>query len=239
MRSPTIITCGLTFGALCALAEQKQPGGGSPHAGFKNVVAFGDSITRGYAVPVGAGWVELLVATLKTDGGEGSIAVFNAGGNGNTSAEGLKRIEADVLAHMPGLVLVEFGGNDAVHDGRAVSVDEFERNLLTIREKVQSRGGDVVLVTFPPVINEWHSTRADTYYAKWGGIDQCVEEYRQRTRDVAKRLGCPLFDLDLFLRQRMAEQGREIFLNKDGVHLTPEANKQVAEAVRKFLTANR
>ncbi|MFZ4694539.1 MAG: DUF2961 domain-containing protein [Verrucomicrobiia bacterium] len=41
--------------------------------------------------------------------------------NGNTSAEGLKRIEADVLVHMPGLVLVEFGGNDAVHDARAGS----------------------------------------------------------------------------------------------------------------------
>ena len=204
-----------------------------------SIVAFGDSITRGYAVPDGAGWVELLPDLLKKEDGGKAVPVFNAGGNGNTSAEGLKRIDADVLAHMPGLVLVEFGGNDTVHDARAVSVDEFERNLLTIHEKVRSRGGEVVFVTFPPVVNEWHATRSDSYYAKWGGLDQCVEQYRQRARDVARRLDSPLFDLDQLLRKLIAERGPEPFINRDGVHLTPEANTLIAEAVVGFLEGDR
>jgi lysophospholipase L1-like esterase len=58
---------------------------------------------------------------------------------------------------MPGLVLVEFGGNDTVHDARAVSVADFEKNLLTIEEKVRSKGGSVVFLTFSPIIDEWHS----------------------------------------------------------------------------------
>lgn len=85
--------------------------------------------------------MELLSELLKKKYGENSIRVFNSGGNGNTSAEGLKRIESDVLSHMPGTVLVEFGGNDTVHDGRAVSIDDFERNLLEIHAKIKSRGG--------------------------------------------------------------------------------------------------
>ncbi len=221
---------GTLFAVHFAVSEEVKPAM-VPDGGLKCVVAFGDSITRGYAVPSGDGWVELLAASK----GKGGGAVFNAGGNGNTSAEGLKRIDADVLSHMPGLVLVEFGGNDAVHDARAVSVDEFERNLLAINEKVKAKGGTIVFLTFPPIINEWHATRSDAYYKKWGGLDQCVEEYRQRTREVARRLGAPLFDLDRFLRKLIEKKGKDTFINKDGVHLTPEANTLIAEAVQRFL----
>ena len=110
------------------------------------VVAFGDSITRGYAVPEGAGWVEIMSVRLQEKPGVPGIPVFNAGGNANTSAEGLRRIESDVLPHLPGLVLVEFGGNDVVHDNkRNVSVDDFEKNLVEIYQRVKSREGETVL----------------------------------------------------------------------------------------------
>jgi lysophospholipase L1-like esterase len=210
-----------------------------PRAAVQNsVVAFGDSITRGYGVPPGAGWVELLPGLLKKEFPEQAARVFNAGGNGNTSAEGLARIEADVLARMPGLVLIEFGGNDAVHTSRNVSVDDFERNLLAIHEAVVGRGGSVVFLTFPPVINQWHSSRSNPYYNKWGGLDQCVEQYRQRTQDVAKRLNSPLFDLDRFLRERIKAEGPDAVIARDGVHLTPAANQAIAAAVVEFLQKN-
>ncbi len=199
----------------------------------RTVVAFGDSITRGYALRPGEGWVELLSASLKSNPGE-SILVFNAGGNGNTSAEGLKRIEQDVLAHMPGKVLVEFGGNDAVHDDRAVCVDAFENNLRTIYHKVKAKGGEVIFVTFPPVVNEWHQTRGDKYYGKWGGLDGCVEEYRIVTRKLAKKLNCRLFDLDKLLREKLSAGKKEDYIKKDGVHLTPRANKLIADRVLKL-----
>ena len=199
------------------------------------LVAFGDSLTRGYGVPLGAGWVELLAERLKDDKTGKAIPVFNAGGNGNTSTEGLNRIESDVLVHMPGLVLVEFGGNDVVHDARAVSVDQFKDNLLTIIKKIRSRGGAVALLTLSPIINEWHAWSSDPYYARWGGIDQCIEQYRQANRDVAKLQTVPLFDLDRFLRPLIAEKGQTAFILPDGVHLTPAANQLIADAVLKFL----
>jgi lysophospholipase L1-like esterase len=207
----------------------------SAHAGATPgaIVAFGDSITRGYGLPVGSGWVELLSARLKTDRGA-ATAVFNAGGNGNTSSEGMQRMETDVLPHLPGIVFVEFGGNDAVHDKRHVSVDDFERNLLIICRRLKDHGGRVVLVTFPPIVDRWHIYRSDPYYQRWGGLDRCVEEYRERTRQVAKRLGLPLFDLDRFLRDAITKDGAEAYIQPDGVHLTARANVAIAEAVRQF-----
>ena len=204
---------------------------------IKTLIAFGDSITRGSGVPDGAGWVELLPGLLKEKRRQ-VFSVFNAGVGGNTSAEGLKRIQEDVLSHMPGIVLVEFGGNDSVHDTRAVSVDDFGKNLLEINRQVLAKGGKIILVTFPPVVNEWHAWRNDPYYAKWGGLDQCVEQYRGKTREAAKSLACPLFDLDLLLRKHIEKNGRDIYISKDGVHLTAEANKIIAVAVLDFLEEN-
>lgn len=202
------------------------------------VVAFGDSITRGYGLPEGSGWVELLAGLLQKKYGGNSIRVVNSGGNGNTSAEGLQRIEADVLAHMPGTVLVEFGGNDTVHDARAVSIADFARNLLEIHAKIKRRGGAVFFLTFPPIINEWHAAHSDSYYLKWGGLDKCAGQYREQTRAVAESLGCPLFDLDLFLRKQIEKDGRAHCIAKDGVHLTAEANRLIAGAVLDFLEEN-
>jgi len=230
-----------TFASVAALAlghataaEPPAPRGASV-AKPATVVAFGDSITRGYGVPVGSGWVERLSGLLEKKHGKNAFAVFNAGGDGNTSAEGLERIQADVLAHPPGLVLVEFGGNDSKLGPRNVSVDDFERNLLTITERIRQQGGEVAFLTFPPIINEWHRLGRDPGYDKWGGMDQCIEQYRQRTRAVAGRLGSRLFDLDQFLRKFIAENGRERCLLKDGVHLTADANTAVADAMLKFI----
>jgi lysophospholipase L1-like esterase len=203
------------------------------------VVAFGDSITRGYGLTAGEGWVELLAEALKRDRGENAIPVFNAGGNGNTSTEGLQRIEADVLGHMPGLVFVEFGGNDTVHDDRAVGVEKFQDNLLAIIARIRNHGGEVVLLTFPPVVNEWHAWSSDPYYAQWDGLDQCVEQYRQCTRDVAKLQAVLLFDLDRFLRTLIVEKGQAAIIKPDGIHLTPEANQLISVAIFHFLQDRR
>ncbi|MEK7414588.1 MAG: GDSL-type esterase/lipase family protein, partial [Planctomycetota bacterium] len=195
------------------------------------LVAFGDSITVGYGVNKGLGWVELLTDRLKKTGN--TLAISNAGGNGNTSTQGMARMNTDVLTHMPGLVLVEFGGNDAAQH---VTVDQFEKNLFTIAEKITSKGGSLVFLTFPPVIDEWHKVGKSPTFATWGGLDQCVEQYREKTRAVAKKLGARLCDIDVILRKLIKDNGKERYILKDGVHLTAESNTVVADAIVKFLT---
>ena len=93
----------------------------------------------------------------------------------------------------------------------------------------------MVLLTFPPVVDHWHSSRANTYFLERGGLDHMLEAYRQRTRELARQLNLPLFDLDHLLRRLSETKGFETYVDRDGIHLTPEGNRVVAEALLGFL----
>ena len=76
------------------------------------IVAFGDSITEASHQPPENRWPEVLRLLLRERSPGTDITVINAGVGGNTSREGMARIEQDVLRHNPHFVLAEFG-NDA------------------------------------------------------------------------------------------------------------------------------
>ncbi|HET9228430.1 MAG TPA: GDSL-type esterase/lipase family protein [Thermoanaerobaculia bacterium] len=68
------------------------------------IVCLGDSITSGVGTGPGEAYCELLSAKL-------GIELINAGVPGDTTEDGLARVE-DVLAQNPWMVIVELGGND-------------------------------------------------------------------------------------------------------------------------------
>ena len=80
------------------------------------IVAFGDSMTECKALEPSARWPGLLQRRLNRASAGIRCVVVNAGVGGNTSREGLARLERDVLPHRPDLTLVQFGGNDATPD---------------------------------------------------------------------------------------------------------------------------
>ena len=88
------------------------------------IVCLGDSITAGIGAGSAPTYPELLGDLL------GGVEVINEGVPGDTSADGLERLD-DVLAHDPWLVIVELGGNDLL---RRVPVAETERTLRQIVE---------------------------------------------------------------------------------------------------------
>lgn len=184
------------------------------------LVIYGDSISRGYGVAPDECWAALLTSLLS------DVEVFNAGGNGNTSSEGLARFDADVLPHLPAIVFVEFGGNDAVEGARHVPPDQFRRNLIEIHSRISAAGGHAVPTVFPPVVDDRHANGHDAFYGKWGGLDNCVAQYRSATREMAGMLNLPLFDMDALLRPLLPS--RPELLLADGVHLSAAGNKFVA-----------
>jgi acyl-CoA thioesterase-1 len=127
---------------LLAACDKK---GGELLAGFEaghyqTVVAFGDSIVEGYNQP--EGWPEMLERDLGTR--FSSVQVINEGVSGNTAANGLARLERDVLGHDPDLVLIAFGLND-MKNGESVST--FSSNLTAILDGIMAKGGRPVLMT--------------------------------------------------------------------------------------------
>lgn len=92
----------------------------------KTIVCFGDSITAGVGAEPGQGYPERLSALL-------GVPIINAGVSGDTTADGLARLEGDVLARDPWMVVVELGGNDFL---RHVPVEETEGRLRQIADRL-------------------------------------------------------------------------------------------------------
>ena len=190
------------------------------------IVAFGDSITEGRTgVKLADNWLLKLGKKL----GRG-VSLYNAGVGGNSAREAMARYGSDVLARRPDIILLEFGGNN--HDpaperrGRRVSDREF-RSLLEKFKAGLPRNCKVVMITFPPIINEKH------VYGKrvpGGKVDEELQSQRQIVRDFARENGWPLLDLYKLIYPRRSE-----FILPDGVHLSSAGHTFFAEEAAKVL----
>ncbi|HUR81733.1 MAG TPA: arylesterase [Thermoanaerobaculia bacterium] len=109
-----------------------------------NVIAFGDSLTAGYGAGAGEDWPSRVSAST-------NIPIINAGVSGDTTESALARIDEDVIARDPRIVIVGLGGNDFL---RGVPLSETEANLRAAVRRIQARGAMVVLLGFRfPSIN--------------------------------------------------------------------------------------
>ena len=79
------------------------------------LLVLGDSISAGYGLAKGQGWVDLLAARLREKGRR--ERVVNASISGDTTAGGRARLPALLREHRPSIVVVELGGNDALRGG--------------------------------------------------------------------------------------------------------------------------
>ncbi|MCD4735374.1 MAG: hypothetical protein K8R53_04990, partial [Bacteroidales bacterium] len=79
---------------------------------------------------------------------EGGVVVINTGKEGGTVAEGLVRIESDVLSHSPDYVLVMFGIDDAL---AGVEAERFSEDLEKVVNRIKKEKVNLVLMTPPPI----------------------------------------------------------------------------------------
>jgi acyl-CoA thioesterase-1 len=88
--------------------------------------------------------------------------VLNEGISGNTTKDGLERIQR-VIAHHPQLVVVEFGGNDGL---RGLPIEQTEANLSNIIQQLQKSGAKVALagITLPPDYGQDYIRKFDAMY---------------------------------------------------------------------------
>lgn len=91
----------------------------------RTIVCLGDSITSGVGTGPGESYCDLLAGKL-------GVEVINAGVPGDTTEDGLARVE-EVLAQDPWMVIVELGGNDIL---RSVPPARSEAALRQILDRL-------------------------------------------------------------------------------------------------------
>ena len=143
-------------------------------------------------------WWAILERILR-DWVEGGVEVINAGKVGDTVAEGLVRIEDDVLSHSPDYVLVMFGMDDALAGIEAV---DFQAELEKIVNRIEEEKVKVVLLTPPPVSERMTvNCTMDELHRRQAHLTGLV----QTIRDLAEEKSLTLIDFyQYFLDNRLA-----------------------------------
>ncbi len=98
-------------------------------------IALGDSLTEGYGASEGHSYPAVLGNLL-------GIPIVNKGVSGDTTADGLKRLD-DILLLKPRVVLLCLGGNDSLNQ---VPKQQTFANLAAIIERLHQSGTFVVLI---------------------------------------------------------------------------------------------
>jgi acyl-CoA thioesterase-1 len=100
------------------------------------IVAFGDSLTAGYQMGETDSYPAQLARLVDRP-------IVNRGVSGDTTADGLARLDRDVLDENPRLVLLSLGANDML---RRHPIEDTFANLRRIIDRIQARGAMVVLI---------------------------------------------------------------------------------------------
>ena len=134
---------------------------GSAVAKSSQILIVGDSISAGYGLSSGEGWVDLLTKKL----GKEKIPahVVNASISGDTTAGGLFRLPALLAKHKPTHVVIELGGNDGL---RGSPVATAKANLLKMAELSKASGAKVLILgmQMPPNFGAGYTTQFDAMY---------------------------------------------------------------------------
>ena len=117
-------------------------------AGSCTVLIVGDSLSSGYGLAPGQGWVELLDARLKKNVPQ--WRAVNASITGDTTQNGLLRLQPALDRHRPHGVLIELGGNDAL---RGTPLETIRQNLVTLIRQARAQGAWVALLEAPVLPN--------------------------------------------------------------------------------------
>jgi len=194
----------------------------------EKIVFLGDSITAGGVGP--KGYVTVIKNTLAEKHKDLAIEIVGAGVSGNKVPDLQKRLEKDVLAKKPTLVVIYIGINDVWHGEsdptKGTTKEKFEAGLKDVIGKIKDTGARVVLCT-PTVIGE---KKIGT-----NKLDEKLDEYAEIGRKVAKDTGVQSCDLRKAFADNLAKNNPDNkdkgVLTTDRVHLNEAGNKLVAETI--------
>jgi acyl-CoA thioesterase-1 len=127
------------------------------------LLVVGDSVSAGYGLAHGEGWVDLLAARLAKE--RYPEHVVNASISGDTTAGGRARLPALLREHHPSIVVIELGGNDALRGG---NLDATRDNLDAMVKAVHAAHAKPLLLGMkvPPNYGTAYARRFDALFGE-------------------------------------------------------------------------
>jgi acyl-CoA thioesterase-1 len=151
------------------------------------IVAFGDSITAGFAVRRGfpSFWKALLAEKYP----EANVEMINSGNSGDMSLDGLARLDWAALSYEPDLITINFGINDCV---MGLGLEEFEMNIVEMVRRIRAGpNSEILLLSSQPL--------------ETPPYDRLVLDYYQAVERVAKEMDVGFVDVYDAWMQRAAQ----------------------------------
>ena len=198
------------------------------------IIFFGDSITElGVKKDKYVGYIVRMDSMLKAGKKDDQYELIGSGISANKVYDLYLRLEEDVLAKNPDIVVIYVGVNDVWHKtllGTGTDADKFEKFYTAILSKLKERNIKAILCT-PAVVGE----KTDMS----NPLDGDLNRYSNIIRDIAKKNDLPLVDLrQKFLDYNNAnnpENKEKDILTYDRVHLNAKGNQLVADAMWKAI----
>jgi len=129
----------------------------------QTILVLGDSLSAGYGLAQGEGWVTLLEQRIRQD--KLDYQVVNASISGETTLGGLNRISPALEEHRPAVVVVALGANDGL---RGNPLEETRRHLIAIVQACRKAGAKVVIagMRIPPNYGPVYTRRFEGLFAE-------------------------------------------------------------------------
>lgn len=189
------------------------------------IIFFGDSITQAGVGP--HGFITKISQKLKDKNLDANYELAGAGIGGNKIYDLYLRMDDDVLAKKPDVVVIWVGVNDVWHKssfGTGTDPDKFQHFYEAIIKKLQSNNIKVFLVT-PAAIGE----KTDNSNQQDGDLNL----YSKIIRKLAADFNCGLIDLRKdFIEYNLKnnpDNKESGILTVDRVHLNETGNEFVAQ----------
>ena len=200
-----IVILSLTSILLISCGEKKS------QIKLEKVLLFGDSLMSGYGLPEKDHLSVILEKSLKSEGYE--TQVFNGSVSGNTSLDGLNRIEDELLDESYDLIIIGLGANDML---RRINPNQTKQNLDKIINIILDNNIKVIL--------------AGMVASPTNGLSY-KKEFDKIYPDLSKK-----FELELipFLLKGVALNPN--FNQDDGLHPNEKGVLIIAETIKKSIT---
>ena len=207
-----------------------------------NIVAFGDSVTHG-ALSYGeinfeTVYWNLLRKKICEVRNYVPVNVINAGIGGITAATSIERMDAQVFAHNPDLIIICFGLNDVNFE-----LDEYCNALETIFGKCNEKGVDSIFLT-PNMLNTYvalepHERHYD-YAHKTAEMQNSgrMDLFMSSAKEIAQKHNIPVCDCYAKWKELSKTEDTTLLLANKINHPTQEMHELFAEELFKTIFEN-